>query len=171
MKKNIIHLASVALLSLSLSACGYHLGGLKAAALKNMETYSVSMFENDTTYPQVAQQMTTALADAMQRDGTFRMVSPAQCDFTLSGRVLRVDMTSLRTDPDDTYLSSEIGLTVHVAYTVTDNKTGKEVSGGQVSGQGSYFNDIGNAQSARDAALSYATRKAASNVVDSLTLP
>lgn len=171
MKRRCVYKGGVLLLALALASCGYHVGGLKAKAMKGMETYSVTMFENHTTFPQVAQQMTTALADALQRDGTFRMASPSMCDFTISGKVTRVDMASLRTNPDDTYLSSEVGLTVHVSYTVTDNKSGKVVTSGQVYEQGSYFNDIGNVQSARDAALSYATRKAACSVVDSLTLP
>lgn len=166
-----IHKAGVLLLAMALASCGYHVGGLKAKAMEGMETYNVTMFENHTVFPQVSQQMTTALADALQRDGTFRMASASRSDFSLSGSVTRVDMTSLRTNPEDTYLSSEVGLTVHVSYTVTDNRTGKVIASGQVAEQGSYFNDIGNVQSARDAALSYATRKAAYSVVDRLTLP
>lgn len=159
------------LASLALASCGYHVGGLKNSRMQNVNTFCINMFENDTTFPQVSQQMTTALADALQRDGSFRLASSGRSDCSISGKVTRVSMESLRTDPDDTYLSSEVGLTVYVDYKVTDLKTGKVILEGSVSEQGSYFNNLGNMQSARDASLSYATRRAASSIVDNLTLP
>lgn len=159
------------MLPLFTASCGYQLGGLVNGDMKDMKTFDVTMFENQTNYPLVAMQMTTALADALQSDGTFRMVAPSQSDFSVSGKVTSVSASSLTTNPDDTYLSLEIGLTVHVQYTITDRKTGKVIKTGTVSGQGSYFNTSGNAQSARESALSYATRLAADELVDALTLP
>ncbi len=159
------------MLPLFTASCGYQLGGLVNGDMKDMKTFDVTMFENQTNYPLVAMQMTTALADALQSDGTFRMVAPSQSDFSVSGKVTSVSASSLTTNPDDTYLSLEIGLTVHVQYTITNRKTGKVIKTGTVSGQGSYFNTSGNAQSARESALSYATRLAADELVDALTLP
>ncbi|MBE6419663.1 MAG: hypothetical protein E7031_05970 [Akkermansiaceae bacterium] len=153
------------------ASCGYKLGGLVSGDMKDMKTFDVTMFENYTNYPHVAMQMTTALADALQSDGTFRMVAPSQSDFSVSGKVTSVSASSLTTNPDDTYLSLEIGLTVHVDYSITDRKSGKVIKTGSVTGRGSYFNTPGNVQSARDAALSYATRLAAEELVDALTLP
>lgn len=159
------------MLPLFTASCGYQLGGLVNGDMKDMKTFDVTMFENQTNYPLVAMQMTTALADALQSDGTFRMVAPSQSDFSVSGKVTSVSASSLTTNPDDTYLSLEIGLTVHVQYTITNRKTGKVIKTGTVSGQGSYFNTSGNAQSARESALSYATRLAADELVGVLTLP
>ena len=158
-------------LPLLTASCGYQLGGLVNGKLEGMKTFDVTMFENQTTYPHVAMQMTTALADAMQSDGTFRMVSPSASDFTVSGKVRSVQASSLTTNPDDTYLSLEIGLEVHVDYIITERKTGNTIKHGTVTGKGSYFNTRGNVQSAREAALSYATRVAARVLVDELTLP
>lgn len=158
-------------LPLFTASCGYQLGGLVNGDMKGMETFDVTMFENQTNYPNVAMQMTTALADALQSDGTFRMVAPSQSDFSVSGKVTSVSASSLTTNPDDSYLSLEIGLTVHVQYTITDRKSGRVIKTGTVTGQGSYFNTSGNAQSARESALSYATRLAADELVDALTLP
>ncbi len=154
-----------------LSGCGYHLGGLRCNALKDMDTFCVNMFSNHTTQPNVAMQMTTALTNALQRDGSFRMASPTECDFKVDGTVTRILRSSLTTDSDDTYISSEIGLTVYVAYTVTDSREGKVVVRGETTGRASYFNTEGNAQTSREAALSYATRKAADNIVYQLTIP
>ncbi len=151
--------------------CGYHLGGLRTEALKDKESFCVNMFANHTTQPRVAEQMTTALADALQRDGSFRMASPGACDFTVSGTVTRIGRRSLRTDWEDSYVSSEVGLVAHVSYVVTDTRTGEVLMKGSVSAEGSYFTDTGNTQSARDAALSYATRKAADEIVAELTIP
>lgn len=155
----------------ALASCGYHLGGLKSKAMEKMNTFSVSMFENYTTYPNVSMQLTTALTDRLQRDGTYRLASSDACDFTVQGSVRSVFASSLRTNSEDTYLSSEIGLTVVVHYRVIDNNTGKKITSGSVSEQGSYFNDDGNVQTARDSALSYATRKAAESIVQALTTP
>ncbi len=163
--------AALLLPALAFSGCGYHLGGLRASALKDKDTFCVNMFANHTTQPMVSIQMTTALADSLQRDGAFRMAAPKDCDFRIDGAVTSIDRESLRTDPDDTYVSSEIGLVVHVSYKVTDSDTGKVLMEGTTEASGSYFNDIGSVQSARDAALSYATRKAADNIVNNLTIP
>lgn len=158
-------------LAVLLVSCGYHLGGIKKTAMKDLDTFCVDMFQNNTTYQNVSMQITTALADQLQRDGTYRMVSRDECDFVVSGVVTSVSATSLRTNPEDTYLSSEIGLTVHVRYTVRNTNTGKEIVSGSVSAEGSYFNETGSVQTARDSALSYATRRAAELIVQHLTIP
>ncbi|MBQ4593896.1 MAG: hypothetical protein IJA81_04650 [Akkermansia sp.] len=158
-------------LPLVTTSCGYKLGGLVNGDMEGMKTFDITMFENQTNYPHVAMQVTTALADALQSDGTFRMVSPSKSDFTVSGKVTSVQASSMTTNPDDSYLSLEIGLEVHVSYSITDRKTGKVVKSGEVNGEGSYFNTPGNVQAAREAALSYAARLAARELVDELTLP
>lgn len=159
------------LFALLLAACGYRMGGLKKTSMKKMNTFSVEMFDNETVFPFVAMQLTTALTDTMQRDGTYTMASSEKCDFKIRGAVYSVHETSQRTNTADTYLSSEIGLTVHVEYQVINRRTGKTILSSKTSASGSFFNDTGNAQTARDGALSYATRKAAENIVQTLTLP
>ncbi len=154
-----------------LGSCGYHLGGLRCNELKDMDTFCVNMFANHTVQPEVSSLMTTALGDALQRDGSFRMAAPAQSDFTIDGTVTSISRQSLSADPDDTYISLEIGMTVHVSYKVTETKSGKVLMAGTTKAQGSYFNNTGNIQSARSAALSYATRQAADKIVYQLTIP
>jgi hypothetical protein len=68
-----------------------------------------------------------------------------------------------------TGISLEIGVTVSVDYKVTDNRNGEVIMHGTVNGEGSYFNTGGNTQAGRDAALSYASRKAAELIVDNLS--
>ena len=130
------------------------------------------MFANKTLYPYVATQLNAALGEQLQRDGTFRLASPSRCDAVLSGAVTSVGASTLRTNSANTYLSAEVGLTVHVHYTLTDTRTGKVIASGNVAAEGSFFNsDTGNVQTARDSALSYATRLAAEQIVQNMTLP
>ncbi len=155
------------------SGCGYHLGGVKSRAMAKVDTICVDMFDNKTLYPNVAIQVTTALTETMQRDGAFRMASPERSDAVVRGSVISVASSSLRTNSRNTYLSAEIGLTVHVRYFVIQTATGRVLARGEVSAEGSYFNDDanGNVQTARDTALSYATRQAADQIVQKLTIP
>ena len=158
-------------LPLLTASCGYQLGGLVNGKLEGMKTFDVTMFENQTTYPHVAMQMTTAMGDVMQNDGTFRMASPSKSDFSISGTVTSVSASSLITNPDDTYVSLQLELNVSVYYEITDRKTGKVIKSGTVQASGSYYNTSGNIQTSREIALAYATRKAAMKIVDELTLP
>lgn len=151
-----------------LSSCGYHLGGYKPAAMQNMNTFCVEMFDNETTVPGVAVQMTTALTDAVQRDGTYTLASRDSADFRISGAVSSIIRNSLSNDYMDAYRSLEIGVQVHVRYTVTDNRTGKVIYQSVASGQGSHFNNEGSVQSSMDSALSFATRRAAESVVNTI---
>ncbi len=170
MKK--LFLLVVSLFALTLGSCGYHLGGLRSGAMKNVNTFCVEMFENRTTQAMVSMQMTTALADALQRDGTFRLASPSTADVRIEGVVKNISSSSLITDSRDSYISREIGLRVFVDFSVIDTRTNKVLVSGTVSEDGSFFNDdTGNIQSARDAALSYATRKVATSIVNRLTIP
>ena len=159
----------LSLAAFALSACGYHLGGVKPSNMKHMNTFCVEVFENNTVQPNVGMLMTTAMANTLQSDGTYRMSPRENADFIVKGTVTRVERSSLRTDTDDTYVSSEIGLTVYVDYTVVDRKTGKVLRKGDSQATGSYFNRGVNTVSAMDTALSYATRQLADNITLNLT--
>lgn len=151
------------------SSCGYHLGGVKPANMKNMNTFAVEMFENNTVQPNVGMLMTTAMADTLQSDGTYRMAPRNKADFIVKGVVTSIERNSLITNTEDTYVSREIGLEVNVDYEVVDRKTGKVLRSGSTSGTGSYYNQGVNTVSAMDTALSYATRRLADSITLNLT--
>lgn len=153
-----------------MTSCGYRAGGIKPAMMRGLRTFHVEMFENYSTQPIIAMQLTTALTDALQSDGTYRLASPADSDFVIRGQVLSVTPRSLSTDWRDSYLSSEIGLKVEFHYEVINKKTGKTLVSTTASAQSSYYNrDNINVQNTRDNALSYAARLAAQSVVSRLT--
>lgn len=151
------------------SSCGYHLGGIKPGNMKNMNTFCVEVFENNSVQPNVGMLMTTAMGNTLQSDGTYRMAPRNEADFIVKGVVTHITRESLRTNTDDTYVSSEIGLTVHVDYQVVERKTGKILRKGDTQATGSYFNQGVNTVSAMDTALSYATRQVADNITLNLT--
>lgn len=169
MKKSRVLLTG--LLAFLVSSCGYHLGGIKPRYMKNMNTFCVEVFENNTVQPNVGMLMTTAMANELQSDGTYRMAPRSEADFILKGTVTHITRESLRTNTDDTYVSSEIGLTVHVEYEIVDRKSGKVLRENESSATGSYFNQGVNTVSAMDTALSYATRLVAENITLNLTAP
>ncbi len=160
------------LASAGLAGCGYHVGGVKPAALSRMDSFCVEMFSNTSTQPQVSMQLTSALTDALQSDGTYRLVRRGAADFVVSGQVVSITPVSLTTDWRDTYRSSEIGLLLKVRYVVRDGKSGEELTSGGVTTESSYFNQDGvNVQNARINALSYAARQAADEIAARLTSP
>ena len=157
------------MLALGLGSCGYHLGGVKPASMQNMNTFCVEMFENNTVQPNVGVLMTTAIANALQSDGTYRMTPREEADFIVKGTVTNISRDSLIANTEDSYISTYIALRVSAEYEVIDRKTGKRLAGGSSSGMGSYFNQVGNTQSSIDTTLSYATRRLADDITLSLT--
>lgn len=154
------------------ASCGYHLDGALNPHMKDVKSFSVAMFQNGSLYPDAAMMVTTALTDSLEKSGTMRLAAPGAADCTISGKVLSVRRSALRANPQDSAYSSEIGLTVSVVYTVTDNRTGKVLVGGSTSGLGTFFNnDLGSIQTAEQNAISYAARQAADDIVTDLTLP
>lgn len=166
--KKILAIA-LSLCALLPTSCGYRLGGVVRADMEGMKTYSVSMFENQTVYPNVAMQVSSAIGNALQGDGAFTVAPASAADFTVSGTVKSVQLNRKLVDWRDSYLSLEVGVYVFVAYTITDNRTGKVLTKGELRGEGSYFNTGGNTQTGRDAAISYAARQAADELVERLT--
>lgn len=165
----LVHSFLACLAAAAVSACGYHLGGIKPDNMRHMNTFAVEMFENNTVQPNVGMLMTTAMANALQSDGTYRMSSRAEADFIVKGVVTHIDRESLITNTEDTYVSRQIGLTVCVDYQVIDRKTGKVLRAGDTNGSGSYFNQGVNTVAAMDTALSYATRCVADSITLNLT--
>ncbi len=156
---------------LSLSSCGYKLGGVKSAELVHVKSISVRMFQNDSLEPLAGILVTNAVTDQLQRDGTYRIGSPTGADARLEGRIVHIRLHSLQVNPDDTYTGTEIGLEITLQCKVIDNKTGKILADFTTDAEASYFNQASsNIQAARDHAISYAARQAAENVVIRLSL-
>ena len=152
----------------TLASCGYHLGGMKAPAMENMNTFCVEMFANETEHPNAGVLMTTAMANTLQSDGTFRMASRKEADFVVKGNVCKIERDSMITNTEDTYISTQIGVRVEVEYQIVDMKNGRVLLSSQASEEGNFFNEVGNKESAFEAAVSYATRRIADEITTNL---
>ena len=171
-KRNIISLVSCALsAAVMATSCGYRAGGYQPAVLQGKKSAAVEVFANHTIQPMLSSQMTAAVCDLLQRDGTYVLASPQKADFIIRGNIVDITRSSLRTSPYDSYLSSEVQLTVKVRYQIVDRKSGKELMKGNVSGQGSNLSTSGNVQGAVDNALNSAAIRAAEALVTNLTMP
>ncbi len=144
-----------------LSSCGYNLGFSKPAALKYAKTVSVEMFDNNSLEHLAGILVTNAIADTMQRDGTLSLAPPNQADVIIRGTVSNVSFKSVRPNPRNTYISSEIDLILTVHYQVVNRLTGKTIYSGKMENSVTFFNESGNVQSARESALGYAAQKTA----------
>ncbi len=164
-----VRLLITSVAALVFSSCGYHLGGMKPVSMKDMNTFCVEVFENETLHPNAGMLMTTAMANALQSDGTYRMAPRNEADFIVKGTVSRIVREALITDSEDTYISEQIGACVHVNYQVLERRTGKVLFHSEESETGEFFNQIGNAESAMESAISYATRRIADEITLNLT--
>lgn len=154
--------------ALSLVSCGYHLGGMKAPAMENMNTFCVEMFANETEHPNAGLLMTTAMANTLQSDGTYRMAPRKEADFVVKGNVCKIERDSMITNTEDTYISTQIGVRVEVDYQIVDMKNGRVLLSSQASEEGNFFNEVGNTESAFESAISYATRRIADEITTNL---
>lgn len=156
----------VGVVAASLCSCGYHLGGIKPDNMQNMNTFCVDVFENNTVQPAAGMLMTSAMTNALQSDGTYKLASRSEADFIVSGAVTQIERDSIMTSSEDSYVSKQLQIEVHVKYNVTDRRTGKKLSASEIEERADFFNSIGSTQNSMEVALSYALRRAA----DSITL-
>ena len=110
--------------------------------------------------------MTSAMTNALQSDGTYKLASRSEADFIVSGAVTQIERDSIMTSSEDSYVSKQLQIEVHVKYNVTDRRTGKKLSASEIEERADFFNSIGSTQNSMEVALSYALRRAA----DSITL-
>ena len=164
-----IRFLAAAVAALFTSSCAYHLGGLKPQSMENMNTFCVEMFSNYTLQPSAGMLMTTAMANSLQSDGTYRMAPRSEADFIVKGEVTSISRESLTTSTEDSYVSTQIGIRVYVDYKIIDRKTGRAIVNSGTSAEGSYFNQVGSTQSSLETALSYATRRIAEKITLNLT--
>jgi hypothetical protein len=117
-----------------LAGCaGYHLGpvnGVEAGA----KTVEVQPFNNQTLQPRFGDDMTQALREKFQSDGTYRLTTSSPGDMVVSGVIRdyqREGLGYLNADAS-TPQNFRVGVVVHV--TVRDRATGKVILDRDVKG-------------------------------------
>lgn len=157
-----------ALCALLPSCAGYHVGPRKPPSLKEVNTISVSVFENDTLHPRVGAMATSAINSSLAADGTYKIVSADQADAILEGTVRSIRYDRIRSRRFDTLRPQELDNTVTLAWVLRDAKDPTKVlASGTALGSSQLF-VAANLQTARQAALPEATERAGEALVSKL---
>ena len=161
--------AFLSLIALSMVSCaGYHLGGTKPPSLADVRTVSVPMFANGTQEPRAESLATTAVIDAIVRDGTYRLADRGSADAVLEGKLTGIRYSTLRGSRLDSLLAEELTNVVSIEWTLRDAKDPTKIlATGSSVGQSSFFADS-NLQTARRNALPDAFGRAGANLVSRL---
>lgn len=154
---------------LSLVSCaGYQLGGVKPKVLADVKTIAVPMFSNSTQHPRAEALATSAVANAIVLDGTYRIAAIGEADAILEGDLKDISYANIRGTRIDTLYPEELANTVTLSWTLLDAKDPTKVLGrGTASGKSQLFVSA-NLQTARNNALPEALERAGEALVSTL---
>ncbi len=162
-------LLALLLIPLFGSCAGYHMGGIKPKSLEGVKTISVSMFDNSTLHPRAEAIATSAVADAISKDGTYRIARSGDADAILEGRVVTVDYGALRGTRYDTLRPEELSNTVILSWVLKDAKDPTRVLASGYSEGNSQLFVAANLQTARNNALPEAFERAGEDLAAKLS--
>ncbi|MEI8038542.1 MAG: LPS assembly lipoprotein LptE [Verrucomicrobiota bacterium] len=151
------------------SCAGYHLGVAKPAALTKVNTVAVVMFSNATLHPRAEALATSAVANAIVLDGTYRIVAADHADAVLEGSLAAIDYTSIRSTRLDTLHPEELTNNVKLQWTLRDARNPTRVLASGTSVGTSQLYVVADLQTARNNALPDALERAANALVSSIT--
>jgi hypothetical protein len=160
---------TLAALLLCLSSCaGYKLGGIKPASLANVKTIEVPMFSNATQHPRANALATSAVANAIVQEGTYRIGSADQADAVLVGQLSEINYRAIRGTRLDTLYPEELANTVVLTWTLKDARDPTKIlASGSSRGESQLFVSS-NLQTARNNALPEALERAGEALVSTL---
>jgi hypothetical protein len=165
------HLQTIALTAalLGLTSCaGYHLGGIKPAALSDVKTISVPMFSNGTQHPRANAIATSAVTNAIVQEGTYRIGTTDQADAVLIGEISEINYRAIRGTRLDSLYPEELANTVILTWTLKDARDPTKVlATGSSRGESQLFVSS-NLQTARNNALPEALERAGEALVSTL---
>jgi len=151
------------------SCAGYHLGGIKPASLTKIKTIAVPMFSNGTLHPRAEVIATSAVADAIVQEGTYRIAKVDNADAILEGTVRNIKYTMIRGMPLDTLKPQELSNTLTIAWSLRDAKNPTKILASGTSSGTSQFFVSSNLQTARNNALPEACEHAAESLVSTIS--
>ena len=147
------------------SCAGYQLGGVKPASLASVQTIAVPMFSNDTQHPRAEVLATSAVAEAIVRDGTYRISRVDDADAVLVGSLSEIEYSTLRGSRFDTLRPEELTNSVTLKWTLRDGRDPTKVlASGSSTGASQLFVSA-NLQTARNNALPEALERAGEALV------
>lgn len=121
----IIRTVPLLLFSSFLFGCaGYHIGPVTKTSFHSI---AVPMFRNDTLIPQLEAQISNAVIQRLQQDGSLQIEPRSRADVVLHGTVERYDRIALRSLRTDTGVPREFRISITVRVEATDRRTGETV--------------------------------------------
>lgn len=162
--------ALISLIAFGMVSCaGYQLGGTKPPSLAGVKTIAVPMFANGTQEPRAEALATTAVTDALVRDGSYRLAGRDRADAVLEGKLATIRFSTLRSSRIDSLLAEELTNEVRIDWTLRDARDPTKIlATGTSVGQSSFFADS-NLQTARRNAMPDAFARAGGNLVSRLS--
>lgn len=158
-------LTSAAAVACFASCAGYEIGGRKPQSLAGIERIAVPMFTNATQHPRAEAIATSAVAQAITRDGTYRISAIDHADAVLEGTLRSVSYSTVRGTRFDTLLAQEFLNTVTIQWQLRDARDPTLILARDTStGTSQLFRDS-NLQTARNNALNDALENAAESLV------
>ncbi|MEN9974607.1 MAG: hypothetical protein RLZZ282_613 [Verrucomicrobiota bacterium] len=154
---------------LLVSCAGYQLGGVKPASLARVQSIAVPMFSNATLHPRAEALATSAVANAIVLDGTYRIAAIDHADAVLKGKLTNITYAPIRNTRLNTLHPEELSNMVTLRWSLTDAKDPTKVlaSGSSTGRSQLYVAD--NLQTARNNALPDALERAAQALVSTLS--
>ena len=149
-----------------LSSCaGYRLGGEKPQHLVAVNSLCIPLAKTRTLIPRSEALTTNVVADAITRDGTYKIGTASDSDATLLLTLEEITYRQTSSDRRDTLRSEQLTLEVKISWQLVDPKRpGKPLEEGSNSGRTRLFVDD-NLQTARANALPDALQRAAQAIV------
>lgn len=151
------------------SCAGYQLGGVKPASLAKVKNISVPMFSNATLHPRAEALATSAVANAIVQDGTYRVSSLDKADAVLEGNLREIKYSTIRGTRLDTLYPEELANTVTLSWTLRDAKDPTKVLASGTSSGSSQLFVSANLQTARNNALPEALERAGEALVSRIS--
>ena len=151
---------------LMLSSCaGYKAGGLKPASLEQVHAIAIPVFKNDSLHPRAEALATSAVANAMVQDGTYRVSSMDSADAILEGTLKSISYSTLRGTRFDSLRPEELNNRVVIHWVLRDAKDSTKVlAKGSSTGRSQLFVSA-NLQTARNNALPEALDRASEALI------
>lgn len=147
------------------SCAGYQLGGAKPTSLTAVNSIAVPMFSNDTQHPRAEALATSAVANAIVTDGTYRISDASTADAVLTGKITTIKYSTIRGTRFDTLRPEELSNTVTLTWKLCDAKDPTRVLASGTSTGTSQLFVSSNLQTARNNALPEALERAGEALV------
>jgi hypothetical protein len=121
-----------------LTGC-YTLGDARPAMMRGITTLAVPVSKNKTLEPNVEAMLADTITKALQTDGTYTIAYSDRADAVLDTTLTSVRRLPARSLRGNVVATSEFILLSTVNYKLTDQRDGRELMSGDVTGQTSFF--------------------------------